>query len=599
MNFFLSVSNKRNDGFTLVEVLISVGFFSIVAIAIYGGFSQLMRGISILEIKNGAVNLASERIEVTRSLNYDDVGLIDGAPAGVLVGEEIFSSNGIDFTVKTTVRSVDDEYDGLLGGDPEDDNPNDYKFVQFDIYCTDCIYQDVMSFYTTISPQNSSAGSDGGGAIFVKVLDSYGNPIQGAEVSIYSNASTTIDIDDVTDVDGQLKVFGLPEGNEAYQVEVFKTGYSSERTYETGSVDNPNPNKPHLNVIENQITSVIFSVDVLSDFEVKTQNLSCENVGGVDFNLKSSKTIGEDVYKFDQDLITNSAGLLSVNNIEWGNYNIDVFDSSYKLYGANQSLPFKINPNVEKDINFFVGPNNPNILLVQVQDFSTGLPVSGATVRLWGDNFDQSVETQNGYFRQTDWSGGPGQDNFSDESRFYESDNNINYLAEGVVGLDTFNGGYVSEGYLESSIIDFSTTTDFVSIDWSPQDNPEDTLLKFQLATNETLNASSTWDFVGPDGTSSSYYENSGNSINNVHNGDRYLKYRAYLESSDSSLTPILSDLTISYQSNCFPSGQVYFTDLDSGTYNLSVEKDGYETHEILDFSVDQNWEMINIPFAR
>jgi prepilin-type N-terminal cleavage/methylation domain-containing protein len=600
MNFFISPSKINNDGFTLIEVLISVAIFSILAIAVFGGFSQLMRGISILEIKNGAANLATERIEVVRSLNYEDVGLVNGSPVGVINNEEVFTSNNIDFTVRTTIRSIDDKFDGLLGGDPADDDPVDYKFVQFDIYCVDCIYPNTMSFYTNVSPQDPILGDNNNGAIFVNVLDSYGDPIQGVDIALYSDASTTtIDISDVTDVYGQLKVFDLPVGTEAYQVGVSKSGYSSDQTYETGLVDNPNPNRPHLNVIENQITSVTFTIDILSDLEVVTQNLSCAGVSGVDFNLKSSKTIGDDVYKFDQDFISSGSGFVSVNGIEWDNYSVDVFDSTYKLYGSDQFLPFKINSNTQNDLNLFVGPNDPNILLVQVKDFSTGLPVSGATVRLWGGTFDQSIETENGYVRQTDWSGGPGQENFSDDTRFFEGDSNLDYLNADIVTLDTFEGDYVSNGYLESSIIDLSTSTDFISIDWSPQDNPDNTDLKFQLATNNIVTATSTWGFVGPDGTSSTYYENSGNSINNLHDADRYLKYRSYLETSDSLSTPILSDLTISYETSCFPSGQVYFTNLDSGIYNLSVEKEGYTTHEILDFSVDQDWEMINVPFIQ
>jgi prepilin-type N-terminal cleavage/methylation domain-containing protein len=356
MNFFISPSKINNDGFTLIEVLISVAIFSILAIAVFGGFSQLMRGISILEIKNGAANLATERIEVVRSLNYEDVGLVNGSPVGVINNEEVFTSNNIDFTVRTTIRSIDDKFDGLLGGDPADDDPVDYKFVQFDIYCVDCIYPNTMSFYTNVSPQDPILGDNNNGAIFVNVLDSYGDPIQGVDIALYSDASTTtIDISDVTDVYGQLKVFDLPVGTEAYQVGVSKSGYSSDQTYETGLVDNPNPNRPHLNVIENQITSVTFTIDILSDLEVVTQNLSCAGVSGVDFNLKSSKTIGDDVYKFDQDFISSGSGFVSVNGIEWDNYSVDVFDSTYKLYGSDQILPFKINSNTQNDLNLFVG----------------------------------------------------------------------------------------------------------------------------------------------------------------------------------------------------------------------------------------------------
>src|SRR5205085_8554305 len=72
---------------------------------------------------------------------------------------------------------------------------------------------------------------------------------------------------------------------------------------------------------------------------------------------------------------------------------------------------------------------------------------------------------------------------------------------------------------------------------------PANTTLNFQAAANNDL--SGTFNFVGPDGTANSFFNN-GDPLSQF-NGLRYLKYEAFLNTSDSSVTPTVSEVTVCF----------------------------------------------------
>jgi hypothetical protein len=103
---------------------------------------------------------------------------------------------------------------------------------------------------------------------------------------------------------------------------------------------------------------------------------------------------------------------------------------------------------------------------------------------------------------------------------------------------------YYPTGTFESNSYDCGHPAYFYNIFWDSQ-TPDSTELKFQIATN---NDDSTWNFVGPDGTSATYYETSGAGIWSGHNGGRYIKYKAYLTTPNPYQTPELKEVRITYR---------------------------------------------------
>ncbi len=95
---------------------------------------------------------------------------------------------------------------------------------------------------------------------------------------------------------------------------------------------------------------------------------------------------------------------------------------------------------------------------------------------------------------------------------------------------------FYPSGEFTSISHDSKENTSFVSL-YFEASLPANTSLKFQLATN---NDNQTWNFVGPDGTSESFYNRSPQAIWVGHNEDRYFKYKAYLSTQNTTRSPIL-----------------------------------------------------------
>jgi PKD repeat protein len=121
-------------------------------------------------------------------------------------------------------------------------------------------------------------------------------------------------------------------------------------------------------------------------------------------------------------------------------------------------------------------------------------------------------------------------------------------VLEGEVQEDfyftTYLGQYFKEGTFESCSYDCGSDATFGNISWE-YSTLDSAVVRFQVATN---NDNSTWGFVGPDGTSSTFYETSGTALWSGHSGDRFIKYRAYLMSGSMGFTPELKSVTIFYR---------------------------------------------------
>ncbi|MDY6834280.1 MAG: kelch repeat-containing protein [Chloroflexota bacterium] len=131
---------------------------------------------------------------------------------------------------------------------------------------------------------------------------------------------------------------------------------------------------------------------------------------------------------------------------------------------------------------------------------------------------------------------------------FDPSDKSI-VLFGGLTGDDTYNDDtwkYDLKNYYDAGIYTSRTfvanASNWHTISWAADvDNAED--LQCQVAVN---NDGVNWDYVGPDGTALTYYDDAtGGALYPEHNG-RFLRYRAYLSSSGGN-TPRLHEVHIGY----------------------------------------------------
>lgn len=572
----------NHKGFTLIEVLVALAVFLLFAVGIYSGIQFVFKSVYYSRLKILETAILNEQLEIVRNLPFEDVGIINGSPSGVLERTATTTRNGIDFTITRTIRNIDDEFDGTIGGTPNDIAPADYKMVEVEIVCDKCSQTKQVSEVTYVSPKLLE-GDPTHGALFIEVFDADGDPVQGADVHVVATETDpTLDLTDTTDNDGMLKLVDLGAGIGVYSITVSKDGYTTDQTL-TPTESNLNPVKGPASVEAQNVTEISFSIDKVSQIDLSTINAYCSAVGNVSTHILGTKLWGTepDVFKVDDDFSTSAGGEHSLTDLEWDSYGLSI-NSGYDLIGSIPVLPISLPPGVTQPVQLLVGANTSNSLLVNVVDNMTNQPISNASVRVYAGSYNQTKTTGIGFARQTDWSGGSGQLAFTNETKYWSDDGKVDAdSSPGDVKLATIGSDYFTNGMLESSVFDLGTNVNFVNLIWEPLSQPVETganSARWQIATSSSSTPAS-WVYLGHDGTAGTYYDAQHIAINEVHSGGRYFRYKLFLSTETSTSTPTISDLMVTYTTSCTPPGQAYFGSLSAADYTVEVSKTGYQTN--------------------
>lgn len=576
----------RTAGFSLIEILIAISIFLIIGTGVYLSYANILDVIARTRTHTLATSLINKQIEAIRNLPFDSVGIVGGAPAGVIPASTTVVYEGQQFVIGAYVHNIDDVFDGKLGATPNDTAPADYRLVELQISCPTCFNFVPVVFTTWVSPQNLESSTKNG-SLFVNVFDANGQAIGNANVLVKNTVlSPDITINDTTNNSGTLQLVDIPTSTSAYEVTVSKSGYTTRQTYIPGGSSNPNPVQPHATVASQQITAISFAIDRASTVNVKTQDQYCADVPSIDMTQNGQKMIGTgpDVLLYSQSFVTNSSGDSTRGGLEWDTYSFTNTDVGYDSAGSIPLAPLVVNPNTTINLNYLMEPKSSSSLLTTITTVA-GAPVASATVTLTKTGFDQSKLTGLKAYEQTNWAGGQyaGQDgNLADSS------------PAGEVALIATAGEYPTStnSYLESSTIDFGTaTTTFADLVWTPTSQPAATTLKLQLASSNS--SAGPWSYIGPDGTGGTYFTAT-STLSGAHNNKQYLRYKAYFDTTDKMVTPKLQDVGIGFYSSCVPSGQAFWPGLGTGTYTVTASKSGYQ-NATTSVTVGSGWQEVKL----
>lgn len=594
-------TKQTQAGTTLIELIVGLAIFAILASAFLSVYSILTRTVKLAREKTILASLSSNYMEVARNMSYSQIGTATGNPPGSLPDNtnpiQIFE-NGTTYKIYYEVTYIHDP------ADPSATSTPDYKQVKMNILNTTT--NAIENFTTTIVPQGITGGNNLG-ALWVQVVNSQGQPVSGANIHIQSPPiNPTMVLDRSSDSGGNWIEVGLPPGANTYRIVVTKSGYSTDQTSPI-TQQNPNPTKPDATVAATQVTKVSFAIDQLSNLTIKTQNQLCQAINGVGAEVKSSKLIGTNpnIAKFDQILTSGPSsypsGQILLSNIEWDTYTPMLSTSSaqtYNVFGTSPIQQIDVLPGTNQTFTLILGPAASNSLLVIVKDASTLAPLEGATVELQkGGSQPQDYfgSTGGSVWVQNDWSGGSGFANWSTSTpNTYYSSTGLIYVNNGSndVELQKIGGHYMtnSTSTVESSSFDTGTSqSNYTTLTWLPPSQSASTTLVFQLAAN---NDNATWTYVGPDGTSNSYYTTPGSNISSALDNNHYIRYKVYLLTMDDKKTPVLSSLQINYVSGCFTPGQYMFNNItpsQGNSYTLTVTLPGYQTQVLNGVNISGN----------
>ncbi len=561
-----------------------------IAVVAYGVVISLISATHDYREKTVIASLADQYSEIARNLPYARIGTISGNPPGLLPDYPNAISvtvNGDPYKIYYVVNYVDDSADGTIGSSTAPDlAPNDYKQVK--LYVKNVETGAVTPFVTNIVSKGLENLANGG-ALSIQVFNAVGQPVPGASIHITNNAlSPHMNLTRTTDGNGNWIEVGLPDSVSSYHVVASKSGYSTDQTYPS-SGQNPNPVKPDATISNGQVTQVSFSIDHMSSLVYNLVDQSCGPISGVGLEMRGSKIIGTpNILKFDTSYSSDGNGQISIPILEWDNYVPAITTASYTIYGSSPIQQISILPGTNQQSTLILGATTAHSALVIVKDASTGNPIKGATVTMHSDtpSFDSTKLTEGSIWTQQDWSGGGGQTAFTTPTMYYADDGNVDVDTLPIgLRLKKVAGDYVAAGSLESSTFDTGTAgSSYTTLNWQPTSQGASTTLQFQIATN---NDNATWNYLGPDGTPATYYTVPGTSINATTTNTRYVRYKAYLSSTSTTTTPVLSNVNLNYVSGCAAPGQAMFPGLQQGqSYQLTVSDTGYTTQVINNITI-------------
>ncbi|MFL5960648.1 MAG: PxKF domain-containing protein [Gaiellaceae bacterium] len=184
----------------------------------------------------------------------------------------------------------------------------------------------------------------------------------------------------------------------------------------------------------------------------------------------------------------------------------------------------------------------------------------------------RATATRTGTYAYTCSCGGNG---FSDSNpytsgqRVTSANSGTTWAADTTAGgrdlnfITYINPGFAPSGTFVSSLKDANptagSTPTWTTLSFTAS-TPSGTGVKFQLAGSNSQYGP--FNYVGPDGTSGTYFTTSGANLSQF-NGFRYLRYEAFLSTSNASVTPSLSSVSV-----CFTDVQ---TGIATGTAPLAA----------------------------
>ena len=343
-------SYPAEDGFSLVELTVTLTIFIVIALSFFGLFTSLVHSTIVAKRQAVALTLATNQMEYLKSLSYDSLAVQGGSiyaqnPLPATVKKTL---NGVTYTITTNISYIDDAFDGCgsypnlnleklycrnypppSGAPATDLNPADYKIIH--VLVTDSTNEHLAEVDTEVAAHVAETASSTG-AMFVSVIDDAGSPVSGATVTVAdSNISPAVNVSDSTDSNGNAIFYGLPpDSSNKYVVSASKSGYSSLTTIGPfGSLQPTYPNQKILTQQSSYVTLTLKQQGVYSLLleAVDTNGNPLPNVqiyakGGYKKYTSSSDTsyYYDNMSPTDTRPTTDTNGLAALQNLVPGTY---------------------------------------------------------------------------------------------------------------------------------------------------------------------------------------------------------------------------------------------------------------------------------------
>lgn len=221
------LANKKGSG--LAELIIALTILNIILLSLIPSFIYTTKATLRNNFRTNAYNLGIRQLERVKSLDYEEVGIKNGNPNGVIDYTKNEVRAGVGYLVKTRISWVDDPADETY---PLDNDPRDFKRVQVYVNLPSSSGLPSQVFTTDITRQSQEQIALGGN-IEVNVVDEKNNPLEEATAKITSGPSSPMESH--TDESGKTTFVMLNESAQEgdYSLSVELASYVAEPTMRT------------------------------------------------------------------------------------------------------------------------------------------------------------------------------------------------------------------------------------------------------------------------------------------------------------------------------------------------------------------------------
>lgn len=390
-------------GMTPIEGLILLLVFSVGMLALLEGFNQGLRHVTNAKDRILAVGIANEKMELLRSLPYEDVAVAGGVPDGSIDPDEYVTRGSRTFHVITSIMYIDDPEDGTYGGSPNDSVPNDYKLVHLHVGWGDEGVSESVEVRSHFVPSGLETAS-GGGILSINIIDEDAQPVSGAMVHVQnSEVSPSVNTFLFSDSAGNVTLVGAPASSQAYRVSVSKLFHKTAQTYAPYPTTAYYPNDVHMTAVDDTFTSGTIVLAPYGAISVTSLDAFGDPVPNVDVDMEGGRELGTDVsgdpvYNFTDSIETDGMdGEYEFLFLHPGLYTLSVSESGYQFwkvdYGSdNASNEILLPQGSLLSADIIMIDESVDGLFALIQDDDTEQPVVGATVRLENTTLSYDVE---------------------------------------------------------------------------------------------------------------------------------------------------------------------------------------------------------------
>lgn len=386
---------------TIIEGLILLAIFSIATTAFYEGFILGTNHVLNAKKRLLAVGIATEQMEILRSLPYADAAVAGGNPNGSIDPDEYVVLSGGRFHLLTSISYVDDPDDGTaaLG---TDSRSNDYKLAVVRVFWGGETASEMVALRSNFIPSGLETDA-GGGVLSVNVIDAGGNPISNASVRIQNGTVVpAVDTTLVTGGDGNASLVGAAASSQKYQITVTKAGYETVTTMPPYPTTAYYPSDVHMTAVNDAFTTSIIVSSPHSDLSLRFRDPLGNSVGDVNFDIEGGRIIGvtpafDPVYGFSDSPISTAAGEQDMTDLATGSYRITLDEPGFSFwkvdYGSTNAVDqVVLDPGVALTAAVIVMDETADAFFVRIVDDSNGNPVEGAVVRLENTGLSYDVD---------------------------------------------------------------------------------------------------------------------------------------------------------------------------------------------------------------